>query len=93
MINPFRIDIRRTSWMTYETGSPVPAGAPRSVARVGAAASRPATCGSSPPTGADGYDWRKHEARLNDLPQFTTISMDRPSTSRIFALSRPRPPR
>jgi hypothetical protein len=20
----------------------------------------------------DGYDWRKHEARLNDLPQFTT---------------------
>ena len=21
---------------------------------------------------ADGYDWRKHEARLNELPQFTT---------------------
>jgi len=20
----------------------------------------------------DGYDWRKHEARLNDLPQFTS---------------------
>jgi hypothetical protein len=21
---------------------------------------------------ADGYDWRKHEARLNEFPQFTT---------------------
>ena len=31
-----------------------------------------ATCGSWPSTGGPSYDWRKHEARLNQLPQFTT---------------------
>ena len=29
---------------------------------------------------ADGYDWRKQEARLNELPQFTT-AIDGPTST------------
>ena len=72
-IRPFRIDIpqadlddlrdrlARTRW-------------PDELPGVGWDLRRPARlpARSWPTTGADGYDWRKQEARLNEFPQFTT---------------------
>src|SRR5215217_1835069 len=40
---------------------------------------------------ADGYDWRKQEARLNEHPQFTTTSTGPPSTSCTSAPPNPTP--
>ena len=40
---------------------------------------------------ADGYDWRKQEARLNEFPQFTTTIDGQPSTSCTSAPPNPTP--
>ncbi|WP_068920519.1 epoxide hydrolase family protein [Planobispora rosea] len=72
MINPFRIDIpqnevddlrdrlARTRWSGELHGQGWSRGVPTGYLQQLAA------------YWADGYDWRKHEARLNELPQFTT---------------------
>ena len=80
-IRPFRIDIpqadlddladrlTRTRWPDELPGTGWEAGVPLGYLKDLAA------------HWATGYDWRAHEARLNQFPQFTTSSTARTSTS------------
>ena len=69
---PFRVDVPQADLDDLPTGWPVPAGPTSCPAPAGRTASRSTAYGSWPTTGATGYDWRAHEARLNAFPQFTT---------------------
>ena len=72
MTKPFRIDIPPADSTTCVTGSPAPGGPGSYRATAGAAACRWTTCATWRRTGRTGYDWRAHEARLNEFPQFIT---------------------
>ena len=71
-IRPFRIDIPQADLDDLRAGSPAPAGP---ASRAGAGLERGVPLDYLQGLAdywADGFDWRAQEARLNELPQFTT---------------------
>ena len=62
----------RGTWTTFVGASPRCAGPPGSWSPIGPRACSWPPCRRWPATGRPSYDWRKAEAKLNALPQFTT---------------------
>ena len=71
-IRPFQVDIPDEALDDLRRRIAATAGPPGSWSPIGPRACSWPRCRRSPATGRPSYDWRKAEARLNALPQFTT---------------------